>query len=79
LSFLDFVLFLFLLFKLGICLVLYLFLPVLFFGKDLLNLFLVFFCTLRTSGRGAKPIGRLRWFFRRRLSCFSAWVNVWIS
>jgi hypothetical protein len=34
---------------------------------------------LWTSGRGAEPTGRLWWFFRRSSSCFSTWVNVWIS
>jgi hypothetical protein len=33
---------------------------------------------LWTSGKGVEPTGRLWWFFRRS-SCFSAWVNVWIS
>ena len=72
LSFLDFALSFFLLFELGLCLLLCLHLPVLFFGKDPLNLFLIFFYTLWTSGRGAKPIRRLWWFFRRSSSCFSA-------
>jgi hypothetical protein len=79
LSFLDFALSLFLLFELDLCLLLCLRLPVLFFEKDPLNLFIVFFYTLWTSGRGAEPIGRLWWFFRRSSSCFSTWVNVWIS
>ena len=70
LSFFDFALSLFLLIELGLCLLLRLRLQVLLSGKDPLNLFLVFFCTLWTSGRGAEPIGRLWWFFRRSSSCF---------
>ena len=65
LSFLDFALSFFLLFELGLCLLLCLHLPVLFFGKDPLDLFLVVFCMLWTSGKGAKLIERLWWFFRR--------------
>ena len=65
LSFFDFALSLFLLIELGLCLLLCLRLPVLFFGKDQLNLFLAFFCTLWTSGRGAEPTRHLWWFFKR--------------
>ena len=71
LSFLGFALSLFLLYELGLYLLLCLHLPDLFFGNFPLNLFLGLFCTLWTLGRGTEPIGRLWWFFIRSSSCFS--------
>jgi hypothetical protein len=81
LSILGFTFSFFLLFELGLCLLLCLRLLVLFFGLGPLNLFLFlgYFCTLWTSGKGAEPTGRLWWIFIRTSSCFSSWDNIWIS
>ena len=71
LSFLGLALSPFHLCELGLCFGLCFRWPDLFFGAGPLNLlFLAFFCTLCTSGKGAKPTGRLWWFFRRSSSCF---------